>query len=90
MPFERRLQRLSAEYVALFRKLKQLFEDKPDLRTETLKEKPEYYNSMLFAFDIYKETPPHIQLQICMEMTGTNQEPTEDEINQAMGRLKAI
>lgn len=88
VPFERRLTRLSAECVALFGKLKQLFEDKPDLRIETLKEKPEYYNSMFFAFDIYKDTPSHIQLKICTKITGANQEPTEDEINQAMSRLK--
>ncbi len=92
---ERRAIRLATEYCAVFRKLKQLFEEKPTLRKETLgalsneKEKTEY-NSIFFAFDVFKNTPPHLQLQICMKATGANQEPTGNEVNAAMGRLKAI
>ena len=67
---------------------------KPDLRKQTLDalsevEKTEY-NTVLFAFDVCKKTTPHVQLKICAKITGANQEPTEDEINEAMGRLKAI
>ncbi len=92
---ERRAARPAAEYCAVFRKLEQLFEEKPTLRQEALdalsdeKEKTEY-NSMFFAFDVFKNIVPNVQLQICMEATGANQEPTEAEVNAAMGRLTVI
>ncbi len=89
-PFEIRLTRLAAEYVAIFRMLGQLFQDKSDLKAETLEKESAYYNNILFAFDPYKNTPSPIQLKICTKITGANEEPTEDEVSEAMGRLRTI
>ncbi len=88
----RKATRPAAECCALFRKLEQLFEEKPTLRQKALdalsneKEKTEY-ETVLFAFDVFKNILPTLQLQICMKATGTSQAPTDNEINRAIARL---